>query len=144
MSTNDDNNNNDETDNVQYDPNQIIQQANESYTTNQKLEEAQMIYQSALLDWVDDATEMENSGRDVRAMKEAIATLWIEYAKLNAKVKMVCIVYYFVNHIIFCHGKGMVPCCNANVSVSNFMYSFYQNQYSTYVLFLLWTILMNI
>ena len=74
-----------------YDPNTIIQNANEIYAQNNKnLEEAQMCYQSALLDWVDDAREMENNGQDVTAMKDAIATLWIEYAKLNYNANMVC------------------------------------------------------
>jgi hypothetical protein len=71
----------------QYDPNVIIQQANEVYANKKEnLESAQMIYQGALLDWVDDTREMENSGRqdiDIQHVKDAIATLWIAYAHLN-------------------------------------------------------------
>ena len=72
-----------------YNPISIINNANESYKNN-NLEEAQMCYQSALLDWVDDAREMENSGQDISTMKDSITTLWIEYAKLNATANMVC------------------------------------------------------
>lgn len=72
----------------QYDPNVIIQEANEKFAQSE-LENAQMAYQSALLDWVDDAREMENSGKDITALRDSIATLWIEYAKLNRKANMV-------------------------------------------------------
>lgn len=90
--------------NNQYDPNTIIQNANEIYAQNNKnLEEAQMCYQSALLDWVDDAREMENNGQDVSTMKDAIATLWIEYARLNSNANMVC--YYCV-----CFEQDQVRC----------------------------------
>lgn len=75
----------------QYDPNTIINEANTSYNDNPNgLESAQMIYQSALLDWVDDAREMQNNNQDVSSLKDAIALLWVEYAKLNKKANMVC------------------------------------------------------
>ena len=79
---------------TEYDPNTIISNANECYIQKNNLEEAQMCYQSALLDWVDDAREMENNGQeDITKMKDAIVTLWIEYAKLNSKASMVRMTY---------------------------------------------------
>jgi hypothetical protein len=88
----------------QYDTNAIIQQANEKFAQNE-LEAAQMIYQSALLDWVDDAREMENNdaggdnSKEISVLKDSIALLWIEYANLNRKANMVrfvwvCISFY--------------------------------------------------
>ena len=42
-----------------------------------------MVYQQALLDWVDDARE--SSSADTEGMKRAVADLWINFAALNRK-----------------------------------------------------------
>lgn len=46
-----------------------------------------MVYQTALLDWVDDATF--GSPDKKQELSEAIATLWVEYANLNRKANLV-------------------------------------------------------
>mmetsp|Transcript_25885 Transcript_25885/g.31905 ORF Transcript_25885/g.31905 Transcript_25885/m.31905 type:complete len:555 (-) Transcript_25885:55-1719(-) len=88
-----------------HNPQTIIAQANEKLAEND-LESAQMMYRSALLDWVDDAREMErnstssdsniNDGNDadisgyeaIRKLRDDVATLWIEYANLNRRASM--------------------------------------------------------
>lgn len=72
----------------QYNADAVIQEANGKFALGE-LENAQMAYQTALLDWVDDAREMENSGKDITLLRDSIATVWIEYAKLNRKANMV-------------------------------------------------------
>ena len=70
-----------------YDPNVIIKAANEKLANND-LEGGTMLFQSALLDWVDDAREKATtSGGDAEQMREAIATLWIAYAHYLQKAK---------------------------------------------------------
>jgi len=68
----------------QFNPQLIINQANEQVKEND-VAGAQMTYQSALLDWVDDIRELSASTESAESlfrMNEAVATLWIEYAKL--------------------------------------------------------------
>lgn len=70
-----------------YDPNVIIKAADEKLANND-LEGGTMLFQSALLDWVDDAREqVTTSGGDAEQMREAIATLWISYAHYLQKAK---------------------------------------------------------
>jgi tetratricopeptide (TPR) repeat protein len=72
-----------------YDPNVIIKAADDKLANND-LEGGQMLFQSALLDWVDDAREKVNTGMggaDTEQMREAIATLWIAYAHYLGKAK---------------------------------------------------------
>jgi len=61
-----------------YDPNIVIQAAKDKWAAND-LDGGQTLFQSALLNWVDDARE-NASGLHPEAIKEAIATLWIAYA----------------------------------------------------------------
>lgn len=67
-----------------YDPNIIIRAAHDKLTTGD-LAGGQTLFQSALLNWVDDARE--GSTMDADSLKEAIATLWVAYAQflMNAK-----------------------------------------------------------
>jgi tetratricopeptide (TPR) repeat protein len=76
-----------------YDPNAIIASANERLrqTTSSgagagpgagDLEEASLIFQSALLTWVDDARETSDP-----SLHEAVATLWLAYAQFLASAK---------------------------------------------------------
>jgi tetratricopeptide (TPR) repeat protein len=67
-----------------YDPNVIIEAAEEKLT-NSDFEGGQMMFQSALLDWVDDARE--GSRGDPESMREAVASLWLAYAHFLAKAK---------------------------------------------------------
>ena len=71
-----------------HNPETIIQQANEKYNNND-LEGAQMVYQSALLEWQDDASFGVSDPATVQHISEGIATLWIEFANLNRKAEMV-------------------------------------------------------
>ncbi len=61
-----------------YDPNIIIRAANDKLTAGD-LTGGQTLFQSALLNWVDDARE--GSTMDADSLKEAIATLWVAYAQ---------------------------------------------------------------
>jgi tetratricopeptide (TPR) repeat protein len=69
-----------------YDPNVIIQAAEEKLTKND-FEGGQMIFQAALLEWVDDAREGGNTLLDADSMRETVATLWLAYAHFLALAK---------------------------------------------------------
>jgi hypothetical protein len=56
------------------------------------LEGAQFVYQSALMEWQDDAMGMEGESRDHpqwEQLRHAIASLWLSYANFNRKLKQV-------------------------------------------------------
>jgi len=67
-----------------YDPNAIMLAA-EAKREQQDLHGAHMMFESALLDWADDARE---GSIDPDQMKEAIATLWLGYADFHKTSKM--------------------------------------------------------
>jgi tetratricopeptide (TPR) repeat protein len=86
-----------------YDPNLVIQEANEKLQQHNDLESGSLVFQTALLTWVDDAREYSGSAAagaasgngnndnnnsimtiDLDSLKEAIATLWIAYAQYLA------------------------------------------------------------
>jgi tetratricopeptide (TPR) repeat protein len=69
-----------------YDPN-IIMKAADDKLTNGDVNGGQMLFQSALLDWVDDARENISHQQDQDQMREAIATLWIAYTQFLRKAK---------------------------------------------------------
>ena len=71
-----------------FDPSIIIRAADEKRKTND-INGAQMIFMSALLDWVDSAREGQVSNPD--QVREAIATLWIAYAHFNQSANMVSV-----------------------------------------------------
>ena len=76
--------------NRNYDPNIIIKAANEKLAINNDVAGGQMLFQSGLLDWVDDAREHHvdpSSSVSIESMREAIATLWIAYAQFLIKAK---------------------------------------------------------
>ena len=68
-----------------YDPAIIIKAADDKLSSND-VAGGQTLYQSALLNWVDDARE-NVFGQDPEQMREAIATLWIAYAHFLRKAK---------------------------------------------------------
>jgi len=70
-----------------YDPNVIIQAAEDKRQQND-ISGAQMVYMSALLNWVDAARE--GGVQDPDQVREAIATLWLAYAQFNQSTSMVC------------------------------------------------------
>ena len=70
-----------------YDPNAVIQAANEKLARGGDIEAASLVFQSALLEWSDDAREGGQNGVDVETLTEAIATLWIAYAQFYANHK---------------------------------------------------------
>ncbi len=96
-----------------YNPNTIINEANESFHNND-ISNAQMTYQCALLDWVDDAREMMNNNSgggvvDMKYLRDAIVLLWIEYAQLNQKANMVRLFRWHFTCLCICmHVKLMV------------------------------------
>ena len=63
-----------------YDPNLIIEAAQKEHDFSA----GQIIFQTALLDWVDDARE---STQDPERVQEAIATLWLAYANYLIEAK---------------------------------------------------------
>lgn len=69
-----------------FDPTIIIRAADDKRKNND-LNGAQMIFMSALLDWVDSAREGQVSNPD--QVREAIATLWIAYAHFNQSTNLV-------------------------------------------------------
>lgn len=70
-----------------FDPNVIIQAA-EAKKKQNDMNGAQMMYMSALLNWVDAARE--GGVRDADQAREAIATLWLAYAYFEQSNQMVC------------------------------------------------------
>lgn len=62
-----------------YDPNIIIRAAHDKLAGGD-LAGGQTLFQSALLNWIDDARE-SSVGADAERLKEAVATLWIAYAQ---------------------------------------------------------------
>jgi len=71
-----------------YDPIAIGKEA-EAANSNGDFEAAQMIYQSALLEWQDDVREMADNcdSMQMEQMSHAIASLWLAYANFNRQVK---------------------------------------------------------
>lgn len=56
---------------------------------------AQMVFQSELLDWVDDVT-MGDMGDNMGIVREEIANLWLAYANLNRKSNLVSLPIIFL------------------------------------------------
>jgi hypothetical protein len=89
-----------------YDPNAIIMAAEERREQGD-ITGAHMIFESALLDWADDARE---GAIDPDQMQEAIATLWLGYAEFHKTCKMVrpyaiicllhCMILYYI--VMYC------------------------------------------
>ena len=67
---------------------QTIIDAAEAKLQDDGVNAAQIVFQSALLDWVDDVT-MGDMGSNIDAIREEIANLWMVYAKLNRKSNLV-------------------------------------------------------
>ena len=65
-----------------HDPRTVESSADIKYNLGD-IDGAKMVYQQALLDWVDDARE--SSSADTEGMKRAVADLWINFAALNRK-----------------------------------------------------------
>ena len=70
-----------------YNPNIIIDSAREQFQAGDVVG-GQRMYQSALLDWVDDAREGSTTTMiDAESLREAIATLWLAYAEYLVEAK---------------------------------------------------------
>ena len=69
-----------------YDPNAVIAAADARLAAGD-LEGGQLVYQSALLDWVDIARESSGSTTANLPTKDAIGTLWLAYAQFLRKAK---------------------------------------------------------
>jgi tetratricopeptide (TPR) repeat protein len=67
-----------------YDPNAVIQAANDKLASSGDIEGGSIVFQTALLDWCDEAREGVPNGVDLETLTEAIATLWIAYAQFYA------------------------------------------------------------
>ena len=67
-----------------YDPNAIISAADARLASGD-LEGGQLVFQSALLDWVDHARESTGGGTE--EMRDAIVSLWLAYAHFLRKAK---------------------------------------------------------
>lgn len=75
-----------EDENNKFDPSVIIKAAEEKRIAGD-ISGAQMVFMSAILDWVD--TARETVVADPEQVREAIATLWIAYANLHSSSNMV-------------------------------------------------------
>lgn len=69
-----------------HDTDTVIRDADAKFAAKD-LEGARMVYQSALLDWVDDARE-GSGGEALNLLGDKITSLWIAYANLNKRAKM--------------------------------------------------------
>ena len=73
----------------------IISQANTALTTT-GLAAAQNVYQSAILDWVDDVTmgdAMDTTTDDGNDVGGEVAKLWLGYAMLNRGASLVSVLF---------------------------------------------------
>lgn len=85
-----------------FSPSSIINAANAKVPED--IPGAEMIFQGALLEWVDIATESGQEGSDAyQIMKDAVVDLWIGYADFYRNLKKVrlllFIFYYFMPKI---------------------------------------------
>ena len=71
----------------QYNSQTIINDA-ESKLQKEGVNAAQMVYQNALLEWVDDVT-MGDMGENLEVVKGEVAKLWLAYANLNRRSSLV-------------------------------------------------------
>lgn len=83
----------------QYNSQTIIQNA-ETKLNDEGVSAAQMVYQSALLDWVDDVTMGEMEDGVLEGVRGEIANLWLAYAMLNRKNNLVSEIMYSVWWIV--------------------------------------------
>ena len=67
---------------------QTVIDAAEAKLRDEGINSAQTVFQSALLDWVDDVT-MGDMGDNMDAVRGEIAKLWLAYADLNRRSNMV-------------------------------------------------------
>ena len=76
----------------QYDAQTVIDEANAKLQEGEGgVNAAQMVYQSALLDWVDDVTMGGDMGDGLNSVREEIVKLWLAYADLNRKSNKVSV-----------------------------------------------------
>lgn len=71
----------------QYNSQTVIESA-EAKLQEEGINAAQTVFQSALLDWVDDVT-MGDMGENMDAIRGEIVNLWLAYANLNRKSNLV-------------------------------------------------------
>jgi len=72
----------------EYNSQTIIDEA-ESKLQSEGVQAAQIVYQSALLDWTDDVTMGDGGTIQTDRVKEEIAKLWLAYADLNKRNNLV-------------------------------------------------------
>ena len=75
-----------------YNSQTIIDEA-ESKLQSEGVQSAQKVYQSALLEWVDDVTMDDGGAIQTDRVKEEIAKLWLAYANLNKRNNLVSCVF---------------------------------------------------
>lgn len=73
---------------------QTVIDAAEAKLRDEGINSAQTVFQSALLDWVDDVT-MGDMGDNMDAVRGEIAKLWLAYADLNRRSNMVSQPYIY-------------------------------------------------
>lgn len=81
----------------QYNSQTIIDAAN-SKLQSDGINSAQTVFQSALLDWVDDVT-MGDMGDNV-AVKGEIVKLWLAYANLNRSANLVSFLVWYLGLLV--------------------------------------------
>ena len=78
---------------LQYNSQAIIQTAEQKFH-EYGISAAQNVYQSALLDWVDDVTMGDSALVDMETVRGEIANLWLAYANLNRRSNLVSFNFY--------------------------------------------------
>ena len=72
-----------------YDPIAIGKQADAAHGSGD-VDRAQLIYQTALLEWQDDAREIgDDNSMQLEQIRRAIASLWLAYAHFYRRLKKV-------------------------------------------------------
>ena len=66
-----------------YDPSPIISEAESKWEKDKDIEGAVLVYQTALLEWGDDAM----TGTDDESLRDGMASLYVAYANLYRKAK---------------------------------------------------------
>ena len=75
---------------------QTVIDAAEAKLRDEGINSAQTVFQSALLDWVDDVTMGDMGDNNMDAVRGEIAKLWLAYADLNRRSNMVSRPYLFL------------------------------------------------
>lgn len=87
---------------TQYNAQTIIDAATTQLNNGESIQSAQTTFQSALLDWVDDITMGDAMDMvEAQRVKMEIVKLWLAYADMNKRSKLVSVLNCIVKRIFF-------------------------------------------